>query len=110
MGDLLMDQRQLARSALANLKSSFKKARVKSKASTSASPLEDIKAALEEAGSVLSQADEEPEIEIELEAEKPNEERPKETVLETYSMAPKALPKQNQIQPQRGRGRPRKVK
>lgn len=101
-----MDQRQLARSALANLKSSFKKARVRAKGA-GASPIEDIKAALEEADSVLSQADDEPAIEIELEAEKPDE-GPKETILESYNMAPKkAVPAS---QPPRGRGRPRKVK
>lgn len=116
-----MSDKMLARQALQSLKGMFKKGRVKPRAeativtkSSESNPLEGIKAALESAQEALGGEEDDAMHEVGeqvMGGEEPKMERPRESVLESFTIgsgrrpAPMSSPAEK-----RPRGRPRKAK
>lgn len=110
-----MSDKMLARQALQSLKGMFKKGRVKPRAETTivaesgdANPLDGIKAALESAQEALGGEDDMHEVGEQVMSEEPKMERPRESVLESFTIGAGRRP--SPVSEKRPRGRPRKVK
>ena len=119
MGRHLMSDKMLARQALQSLKSVFKKGRVRPRAeativaeSSDSNPLDGIKAALESAQEALGGDDDMHEVGEQLMGEESKPERPRESVLESFTIGGGKRPSSPMpaISEKRPRGRPRKAK
>lgn len=112
-----MSDKMLARQALQSLKGLFKKGRVKPRAeativaeSSESNPLDGIKAALESAQEALGGEDDMHEVSEQMMSDEPKSERPRESVLESFTIGGGKRHAMPAMPEKRPRGRPRKAK